>query len=102
MAMNQMGEQGMKTLQPAASTIPGPKRVQSFYKLLEKAVLVLRRKRMLEFQRMFAVSERTRILDVGGTELNWGLLSAKPQVTLLNLGVEERIEGNFRWTPGDA
>jgi Methyltransferase domain len=89
----------MNNLAPVA---PTPKRVESFYKLLENTVLLFRRKRMLAFQQMFAVSARTRILDVGGTELNWGLLSARPQVTLLNLGVEERTEGRFHWKPGDA
>lgn len=96
----------MKTLEPAASaavsTSPAPERVQLFYKLLEKVISLFRRKRMLAFQRMFAVSESTRILDVGGTELNWGLMSARPQVTLLNLHVEERNEGRFHWKPGDA
>jgi hypothetical protein len=100
--INQVGEQAMITLGSAASTSSAAERVQLFFKLLEKVVPLFRRKRMLVFQRMFGVSERTRILDVGGTKLNWELMSARPQVTLLNLRVEERIEGRFHWKPGDA
>lgn len=92
----------MKALESGTSTSSAPERVQLFYKLLEKVVSLFRRKRMLVFQRMFAASEHTRILDVGGTKLNWELMAARPQVTLLNLRVEERIEGRFHWTPGDA
>ena len=79
-----------------------PQRVQLFFQWLENVATFFRRKRMLVFQRMFAVSETTRILDVGGTKLNWGLISARPQVTLLNLHVEERHEGRFHWKPGDG
>jgi len=96
----------MKSLEPAASravsTSSAPQRVELFFKLLEKVVTLFRRKRMLAFQRMFEVSENTRILDVGGTKLNWGLILASPQVTLLNLGVEERREGRFDWKSGDG
>jgi hypothetical protein len=101
-AVNRVGEQAMRTLASAASTSSAPGRVQLFYKLLEKVISPFRRKRMRVFQRMFGVSERTRILDVGWTKLNWELMLARPQVTLLNLQVEERIEGRFRWKPGDA
>jgi hypothetical protein len=100
--INQVGEQAMNTPGPAASTSFSAERVQLFFKLLEKVVSLFRRKRMRVFERMFGVSERTRILDVGGTKLNWELMSARPQVTLLNLQVEERIEGRFSWKPGDA
>jgi hypothetical protein len=92
----------MKTLEPSVSTSSAPVRIDLFYKLLDRVVRLFRKKRMLAFQQMFPISEGTRILDVGGTRLNWELLSARPQVTLLNLGVEDRIEGRFHWKPGDA
>jgi hypothetical protein len=96
----------MRSLEPAASravsTSSAPQRLELFFKLLEKVVILFRKKRMLAFQQMFTISEGTRILDVGGTRLNWELLSARPQVTLLNLGVEDRIEGRFHWKAGDA
>lgn len=92
----------MKALESVTSTSSAPERIQLFYKLLERVVSLFRRKRMLAFQQMFATSERTRILDVGGTKLNWELMPARPQVTLLNLRVEERTEGRFHWTPGDG
>ena len=44
-----------------------------------------RRRRMRVFERVFRPSERTRILDVGGSPAQWELLDARPRVTLLNL-----------------
>lgn len=92
----------MKTLGSAPSRSSAGDRVQVLIRLVEKVMPLFRRKRMLAFERMFEVSDRTRILDVGGTRFNWDLMSSKPQVTLLNLGLEERVEGRFRWMPGDG
>jgi len=44
-----------------------------------------RRARMAEFIRRFEVTDKTRILDVGGTKANWRLVSLRPRVTLINL-----------------
>ncbi len=92
----------MRTLTPAASRSSAAERVERLIKLVEKVIPLFRRKRMLAFQSTFGVSEQTRILDVGGTKFNWEFISARPQVTLLNLRVEERTEGRFRWKPGDG
>lgn len=44
-----------------------------------------RRERMRLLTRSLCVSDGTRVLDVGGTPLNWGLLDCAPRVTVLNL-----------------
>jgi len=53
--------------------------------VLYAAIRRFRRDRMAAFQRTFFLSPETRILDVGGTALNWNLIAARPNVTLLNL-----------------
>jgi hypothetical protein len=53
--------------------------------LLYATIRRFRRDRMAAFQRTFPLTPETRILDVGGTALNWGLIAARPSVTLLNL-----------------
>jgi len=44
-----------------------------------------RARRMQEFIRRFAVTNSTRILDVGGTPDNWRIAGIHPRVTLLNM-----------------
>ena len=53
--------------------------------LLYATIRRFRRNRMAIFQRAFPLTPQTRILDVGGTALNWSLIAAQPHVTLLNL-----------------
>jgi hypothetical protein len=53
--------------------------------LLHAIIRRFRKDRMATFQRTFPLSPKTQVLDVGGTRLNWTLLSARPQITLLNL-----------------
>ena len=53
--------------------------------LLYAAIRRFRRNRMAAFARHFPLTPQTRILDVGGTPLNWSLISAQPKVTSLNL-----------------
>src|SRR5437899_2535477 len=43
-----------------------------------------RKKRMERFAREFALTEATRVLDVGGVPETWALLDRPPRVTLLN------------------
>jgi hypothetical protein len=44
-----------------------------------------RQRRMRQFASVFGITEATRILDVGGTPMNWRLLDVRPRVTLLNM-----------------
>jgi len=69
--------------------------------LLYATIRRFRRDRMAIFQRTFALTPRTRILDVGGTELNWSLVASHPQVTLLNLPTdgEADVVGDGRSLP---
>jgi hypothetical protein len=69
--------------------------------LLYAAIRRFRRDRMAEFTRTFALTPRTRILDVGGTTLNWSLIDAQPKITLLNLpsSGEAHVVGDGRSLP---
>ena len=40
---------------------------------------------MRRFARTFAITSKTRILDVGGTPFNWEFLETRPDVTILNM-----------------
>ena len=55
-----------------------------------------RRKRMRSFVRWMALSDRTTIIDVGGTPFNWHLIDCNPSVTLANLKVPRPLGGNAR------
>jgi len=58
---------------------------------------------MREFVTRFGVTEKTRILDVGGTPANWMLTDPRPQVTLLNTPRgQERDVGGFIFVSGDG
>ena len=53
--------------------------------LLQKAFRHFRTQRLGLFERTFAISERTRILDVGGSPEIWSFSKLKPQLTILNM-----------------
>lgn len=53
--------------------------------LLQKAFRHFRSRRLRLFERTFAVSEGTRILDVGGSPEIWAYSGLKPQLTILNM-----------------
>jgi ubiquinone/menaquinone biosynthesis C-methylase UbiE len=69
--------------------------------LLYATIRRFRRDRMAAFQRTFRLTPQTRILDVGGTRLNWSLIAARPQITLLNLASsgEATVIGDGRCLP---
>jgi hypothetical protein len=69
--------------------------------LLYAAIRRFRRDRMAIFLHTFPLTPSTRILDVGGTALNWSLLAAQPKVTLLNLPTdgEADVVGDGRHLP---
>lgn len=46
-----------------------------------------RRARMIEFERMFGVTDATRIIDIGGGAYIWGFLRSKPNVVCVNLEI---------------
>lgn len=53
--------------------------------LLEQAFRHFRTQRLRLFERTFHISERTRILDVGGSPEIWSFSNRKPQLTILNM-----------------
>jgi len=69
--------------------------------LLLGAVRRFRARRMARFARRFGITAKTRILDVGGTALNWSLLPVQPRVVFLNTDREQRDPG-FVWVIGDG
>lgn len=62
-----------------------------------------RTKRMQKFWRRFRVTSHTRVLDVGGAPFNWSLLSHRPQLYILNLGLPDASDGvSVRWIVADG
>jgi hypothetical protein len=45
---------------------------------------------MRRFERTFAITAGTRVLDVGGTAMNWEYLRVRPRLVILNTGRERR------------
>ena len=74
--------------------------------LLRRVQRRFRSARMREFESRFRIDANTRILDVGGTPTNWGLLSVHPRVTLLNNEQEavdrSTVPEHFSYVVADA
>jgi hypothetical protein len=52
---------------------------------------------MRRFARTFAVTNETRILDVGGTPFNWQLLDVRPRLTIVNMPrAREAFDAQFQ------
>lgn len=58
--------------------------IRSLYKGISTP---FRRRRMEAFERRFAITDETTILDVGGAPGTWELIKTEPQITLLNLSL---------------
>lgn len=64
--------------------------------------------RLARMQRLvgeFALTDRTQVLDVGGTLRNWELVDVRPQVTLCNLGPgpdAASLPPHVRYVAGDG
>jgi len=59
---------------------------------------------MNKFQKLFSITQETRILDIGGTVDIWSFVTTKLQITILNLypPVYPVKEENVNWVIGDA
>jgi hypothetical protein len=58
---------------------------------------------MRAFERTFAISETTRVLDVGGSPLIWEFAKARPKLTFLNFpSALERSGANEQLVAGDG
>ncbi len=67
-----------------------------------RVVRWFRRRRMRRFERTFAITAATRVLDVGGTAMNWDYLSVRPWLVILNTGRERRDAQGIEWVAGDG
>ncbi len=71
--------------------------------MIARAMRRFRERRMREFISRFAVTDETRILDVGGTPGNWLLTEVRPIVTLLNMPRgQEPADAGFTFVSGDG
>jgi 2-polyprenyl-3-methyl-5-hydroxy-6-metoxy-1,4-benzoquinol methylase len=66
-----------------------------------------RTKRMTDFEKDFGLSDKTTILDVGGSDYNWGLINQEPQVTIINIhypegGMSKVAKPNLKFKIGDG
>lgn len=76
--------------------------IHSIYKII---LPFFRKSRMEKFNTLFRPSPQTRILDIGGTSLNWLLGNSQPSITLLNLSINdppELLPPNFKRVIGDG
>ncbi len=64
----------------------------SLHRLYKLSAKLFREKRMARFVETFGITEKTRILDVGGAPGTWHALMCRPQVTILNLAPLEEVE----------
>lgn len=62
-----------------------------------------RAKRMQQFVHLFDITDQTRVLDVGGSLLNWTTVPIQPQLTILNLpGDSGGPHEGAQWVLGDG
>ena len=61
-----------------------------------------RSRRMEHFQTLFHITSRTRILDDGGTEFNWELISVRPSLRILNLRFAKIPVSQFHYVVGNG
>jgi 2-polyprenyl-3-methyl-5-hydroxy-6-metoxy-1,4-benzoquinol methylase len=64
----------------------------SLHKLYKLSAKLFREKRMSRFIETFGITEKTRILDVGGAPGTWKPLAFRPQVVILNLDPLQKVE----------
>lgn len=67
-----------------------------------RVVRWFRRRRMRRFERTFALTPKTSVLDVGGTWMNWEYLSVRPRLVILNTEREQRDAAGVEWVAGDG
>ena len=71
--------------------------------LIERFLRYFRSRRMRRFAQTFAITNETRILDVGGTPFNWEFVEARPRVTILNMPrAQEAWDARFACVFGDG
>ena len=76
-----------------------PGGIHSIYRVVSG---YFRTKRMAQFQRLFNVTSRTRVLDSGGSEFNWTIAPVKPGLTVMNLGFNRAPANGTAYVAGDG
>lgn len=64
--------------------------------------LGFRRRRMRRFEQLLHLEAGTRVLDVGGTPMNWDLASIRPRVTLVNMPRAREDAGSTNLVAADG
>jgi SAM-dependent methyltransferase len=67
-----------------------------------RVVRRFRRRRMRRFEKTFAITPGTLVLDVGGTAMNWDYLTVRPRLVILNTERERRDADGVSWVAGDG
>jgi SAM-dependent methyltransferase len=71
--------------------------------VFERASRSFRAERMRQFAKDFGVTDRTRILDIGGTPYNWELCPVRPRLTILNTPrATEPVPEGVDWVAADG
>lgn len=74
--------------------------IHKIYFLFQKQ---FRPKRMQLFLDIFKIDPSTRVLDVGGTLLNWSFVKIQPRLTIMNMHPPgELVLPHVEWIVGDA
>jgi hypothetical protein len=78
----------------------GAMNVHAIYKLF---FAHFRSSRMRKFESLFPLNDDVRILDLGGSHLNWGFIHSCPRVTILNLHLDPIAQAQrFTYIHGDG
>jgi hypothetical protein len=78
---------------PPSMSADGRRRLLAFY---DSVLPHFRRRRMRLLEESLRITSQTRVLDVGGTPLNWRLLEQRPRVTVLNLDAGDVVADGRR------
>ena len=57
---------------------------------------------MQQFAHRFGVTGATKILDIGGSALNWSLIPIRPRLTVVNLLRPTKDDKELTWVVGDG
>lgn len=77
----------------------------TIHSIIKRIVPLFRRKRMELFIKTFRPTGTTRILDVGGTALNWEMIKCDSKITLLNLKIPQNASSfspQYTFVVGDG
>jgi len=74
----------------------------SIYKIIVPLQVLFRGGRMRRFEKLFGLTDRTKVIDVGGRKCNWTLIDKEPEVTITNIEYAAREDGRFHYIKTDG